>query len=1014
MASPVKQVLEADTGQFEQGMQQAAKSCNQFGKSLQDTSKKSMTFMGEMRAAKRQALELANAYSKLDETARNSDFGRSLKTQLDEALQSAGKLVDLKGDVMTEISNIASDTQIWDGARQGIQVVSSGLQGLASVYGLLGGDVQAFGKALVYVNAIQSVANTLIGVGNALQKQSSLMVTLRTVKNALFTKSQVAANVSTVANTTATVANTAAETANTSATGANTAATVANTAGKTAQTAATTAATGAQVALNTAMMANPIGIVVGAVALLTAGIVAWTAATQKQTDEERGLAEAVTKSKEATTSGYEAYMKTRLEMDRLIKTVNNFNGTKAEEQKLVKELNSKYGESLGKYKSLNDWKAALSTTTLYYCRVLQAEAKYAALNAAAYSAYAKAMGGEDYSANMAQFKKLQEYANDALDDVFFYQKQLEIARRNAGAIIDSGSGKGTKATKSAKATHDEVKRTLNTLEGCNAIIGDAEKAMKKLDRTTRDYQSRVDKLKSTIREAKAAKINFLDKNTVDGLTQARNIMQDIIKELKPGTEEYDKWRQAIQSCDISMVSMYENLAKTGDIESLKQLRSSIEKILPSMDMNSEATREYCRIWREVNKEIKSAEQNIDNLKNGVQAGSIAELEQQKQAIENEIKNLNPEIDYVKIGNLKLDADNLDYQINYLKNKIEDGFEKVGTKPIYIDFSYKMSKGEKIDKEIERLEARLKSLKDMKYNVPIKEWNDMQQEIADTTAQIERMKKAADLNELQEDIQQYSKSVNELGYESFKSFTGSIETLGNVISDLPDRIDDCDNAFEQFFEILNAGFSIVDSIVSFIDNINKLTETITLLTGAKTVMNGVNTSSAAAFGEEATSMSAAATSQAALSSVTGAATPINIAASEAANKLAIAQADLAAANIMAAHSSIPFVGAAIGASNVAVMTAAIVAAHSAFMSLQAFSEGGIVQGSSIHGDKVLGRLNANEMVLNTRQQSHLFDMLNNGIVSHEQASNTTTTFKIKGDDLYVVLKNNMKLTGKKLN
>lgn len=77
-------------------------------------------------------------------------------------------------------------------------------------------------------------------------------------------------------------------------------------------------------------------------------------------------------------------------------------------------------------------------------------------------------------------------------------------------------------------------------------------------------------------------------------------------------------------------------------------------------------------------------------------------------------------------------------------------------------------------------------------------------------------------------------------------------------------------------------------------------------------------------------------------------------------------------------------------------------------LSSYSTGGIIEGNSTHGDQVLARVNAGEMILNPRQQSNLFDMLNSGVSGGSQSS---VEFKIRGDVLYGVLHNFNKIHNK---
>jgi len=101
--------------------------------------------------------------------------------------------------------------------------------------------------------------------------------------------------------------------------------------------------------------------------------------------------------------------------------------------------------------------------------------------------------------------------------------------------------------------------------------------------------------------------------------------------------------------------------------------------------------------------------------------------------------------------------------------------------------------------------------------------------------------------------------------------------------------------------------------------------------------------------------------------------------------------------------------AFGAAAMAQMAAMISQIHSA----TGFANGGIVQGSTTMGDKIVTRLNAGEMVLNQRQQSNLFNALDRGISLENGGNVTTSIVKIKGSDLYLALQNHSKITGKKL-
>lgn len=121
----------------------------------------------------------------------------------------------------------------------------------------------------------------------------------------------------------------------------------------------------------------------------------------------------------------------------------------------------------------------------------------------------------------------------------------------------------------------------------------------------------------------------------------------------------------------------------------------------------------------------------------------------------------------------------------------------------------------------------------------------------------------------------------------------------------------------------------------------------------------------------------------------------IAAKVGATMAAIGQIILGFATATAQASSmgpwawLAFVGAGLGA--VATMIATI----------SSYADGGIIQGSSFHGDNTLARVNAGEMILNQKQQANLFRALDNG---GGIGGATTTEIKIKGSDLYLAISN----------
>ena len=75
--------------------------------------------------------------------------------------------------------------------------------------------------------------------------------------------------------------------------------------------------------------------------------------------------------------------------------------------------------------------------------------------------------------------------------------------------------------------------------------------------------------------------------------------------------------------------------------------------------------------------------------------------------------------------------------------------------------------------------------------------------------------------------------------------------------------------------------------------------------------------------------------------------------------------------------------------------------SIFSTVGAFAGGGIIQGANTHGDQLLARVNAGEMILNGSQQARLFNLLDGGTGSNMSGQ---VEFKISGSALKGVLRN----------
>ena len=1068
MSSTVRIGITAADEGFKQSLSAMEQSSKKFASSLDASGKKTLTFNGQLRAARKQALELANAYRQLDDAARNSDFGQSLKAQLDAVLETAGNLTDLRGDVMQEINNIASDTASWDAASQGIGVLSSSMQGLASVVGLAGGNCESFQRALVAVNAVQSVANTMIGIGNALQSQSALMIGLRALRTKLLSTSLMK-----------------------------------NTAAQVANTAATEAASVSQWKLNAAMLANPYVLAAAAVAGLCVGIYALVDANDDVSESERAKGEAMAAVADQMDSQSDK-LATQIsslrilqhefknadgDLNKMKSTMSNFDEVcenaninlydQATAEKVLGELapvmvakyeaeaqasafaaaiQAEYGRIIAKVADIQKRLAegeTIDTGDLEELQIkvdrktlqelgLKVENGFDDLMAHFFQPSAVdiklapgASVGGAIKGLMDKAKKAFEngekfkFLNDGMDEAYKIineaNKKISESGIDLGKLFDNNKVKSAtnKASNHIRSTSKEMNTLLSTIEGCDNVIRNASTELNKLDHNSKNFASTFMTLNATILAAKKAKLELIDQSTLKGMQDAKALAQDILTYLEPNSNEWKKQNEVISNINNNIYEYLKKLSADGNYKALKETRSVIENIIESLPEGSDELIKWLKSWREINSKIDEADRKLQNMKLGIQTGSTAELKQQLDAAIKELDNYksNTRVSFYDAEAYATYLDNVDklekkiraLAEQYANQKLmSNGVEITSIKPIDLTFSYKQSNIEKINEQIRYYSEKEKILK--KYDIDLgdgKTFNIYQDELDATTKKVIELQKQAKFIELKNDVDEYNKSIKNLGYESIKNGVQGLGQMYSSVSGLVDKLNECEDPIEGIFAVFDTVFSTIDTIKSFIDGISELVNIINMLTAAKETLNGVNAASTAITTGEAIANEAAGSSASASAAEQVAASGASLEAVAANKALEKSLLDLAAAQIFAAHASIPVVGVGMAQGMLSAMMAAMTAQHAASDALQAFAEGGIVKGSTTMGDNVLIRANAGEMLLNSKQQANLFNLLNSGAVSNNNIEFSISSIKVKGSDLFLALSNHKKITHKTL-
>lgn len=175
---------------FQKQSSKAANSVKDLGKNAKLSTKDLLSEMGKISGAERSMTgyqrklsqiqkdiqDLTVNYRAMNAEMRNSDIGKQSAQRIQELTIEAAKYKDAVLDARQSVQMLASDTAGWDAAKQGINALSAGLQGVVSA-GILGKkSTEELVAVLTKLKGIEAATNSIITIGNALQRESALML----------------------------------------------------------------------------------------------------------------------------------------------------------------------------------------------------------------------------------------------------------------------------------------------------------------------------------------------------------------------------------------------------------------------------------------------------------------------------------------------------------------------------------------------------------------------------------------------------------------------------------------------------------------------------------------------------------------------------------------------------------------------------------------------------------------------------------------------------------------------
>ena len=980
--------------------------------------------------------DLTVNYRALSDAEKQSEFGQALSQRIDELSAKAAEFKDAMLDVQQSINKSASDTANWDAFSSVIDITTSSLQTFAGVTGMSKKSTEALTRTIVTLQTVGAASNTIIKVGNALQKQSALMLGVARAQNAA---AAVAIKLKTAAENKGVIA--------------------------------TKAATVAQKIFNAVANANPYVLLATAVLAVGTALFAYarnassSAAAQEELNEKqeeaRDLNAKLAHSIGSVVADYNLLKREYIGISSL-----------SEKQKWIEENASAF-ERLGlQINGVNDADKVFVEYSDEVIAALKARAKAEALIEKYKEAVVK---GEEKKKNFedSQFiPKAEKFAGGAsgLPDNYKPYSDLfqGIDGYYTGGQIQYGPKKGvTQETINERAQqlrekyNAQVDTEVEYWEGLiDAAEKDAQAAAAKVPNLVTSGGKGTGGTGST---GGGAVEETPDKNSLRAAELEVQKLQDKLNKMSITSPDFEPTKKALAEAQAK-VAKIKKLMEDPDYgaESLRAAELEVQKLQDKLNKMDTTSPDFDT----TKQALAEAQAKVAEIKKLMEKPVELTLVEQYDAAK---KKINEIVKEFEIG--IIDEEKAKEQIDSINKELQ----KLGLKPIEIKLKPDAAPAEQkgkwdgyFDKDNDTNTAVDTVIK--AYNLKLVD-KDYAKEAIDAI-NVDRINAGLQPIHINLDVENIKSQIDQ-ATQWFNAFS----SIGNVVSNvngiyesfmnLGDAMDEAKNGWEEFMVGFELGMQIMNAVVGIMGTINTIMETFTMIqemvTAAKLKDTAASTAKAGADTASATAATAVATADAAAAAATTTKATTDAAATAAAGtkagadtaaavaSTAVATADTAAAAASGAKATTDVAGAAAAgtkaaadvagaaasstaaAANTAAAVsgaaqsvswmpivgpilavaaiAAVIGGIMAAMNKGKFASGGIVPGPSKIGDFNIARVNGGEMILNTRQQANLFNMLDHNRVNDTSSAPQNVSFRIQGDTLVGVIDNYNKKRGR---
>lgn len=711
---------------------------------------------------------------------------------------------------------------------------------------------------------------------------------------------------------------------------------------------------------------------------------------------------------------------TRSGMELYIAKLKNFKGSKADEKKIVGELNDQYGETMGYFSSVSDWYTALVANSKSYCDQMVIEAKTRLL------------------AN--QIAQNEQAIDNIRHDKNGKSRMYSTERKTHTEAEKGVNADGTVVIKSIK-TVSEASDWDKATAKVNGLTKDVVKQRTELDKLSKSSAKVVMPMRgSTVRPG-----GVNQGGTVNGSGSGDGDDQVIVKNAKSYAELANNigiWKKALEEANPADVQMQKTLvANIGAAEDAQDaIRAYQDALGHKVDLSS-LDGINAEIQYQSDLRGKASAENIGGidremkrlvgLKSALEAcghtdvvteqiGTYAALDDEVGYYEEKLKHATvterAEVE-AKLKELRklrkgwddllaeLDApaeigaldsmEALDDALNYYSTlqKRKSGDEVTEIQRTVNALTKKRDAMDALTKlpEMERETAELDGLSGKTLKVKLEaigldgiadKIKELRAMLNDDTGVRKTDGQQQEIRNLIAQYEKYEKVAKKSGVTVNRAW-GSVKGVGDSIDGMSDALTGNGNAWKKVSGIVDGVIGLYDGFNAVVGIVNALTGASETHTAVKAVEGATDTSAAAASSAAgATEVASSVAQTAALSAETS------------------AWSALSAARTFAAHAYLPFIGTATAAGMVATQQTVIAAA-----ALPKFADGGIAYGPT------LGIFGEYSGAAQNPEVVAPLDKLKGLLGDGGGIGGFGVSFKIRGSDLVGVIANETRISGK---